>query len=49
MITNKGKSIVGKFLLGQTSSFASHIAVGCGAAPLSANSFSVTNTCRLEQ
>jgi hypothetical protein len=30
-------------LLGQTSSFASHIAVGCGATPLSANSFVVTN------
>lgn len=43
MITNKGKSIIGKFLLGQTSSFASHIAVGCGATPLSANSFVVTN------
>jgi hypothetical protein len=43
MITNKGKSIIGKFLLGQTSTFASHIAVGCGATPLSANSFSVTN------
>jgi hypothetical protein len=43
MITNKGKSIIGKFLLGQTSTFASHIAVGCGATPLSDNSFSVTN------
>lgn len=43
MITNKGKTIVGKFLLGQTSSYASHIAVGCGATPLSENSFSVTN------
>lgn len=43
MITNKGKSIIGKFLLGQTSTFASHIAIGCGATPLSANSFVVTN------
>jgi hypothetical protein len=34
MITNKGKSIVSKFLLGQTGTFASHIAVGCGATPL---------------
>lgn len=43
MITNKGKSIIGKFLLGQTSTFASHLAVGCGATPLSYNSFVVTN------
>jgi hypothetical protein len=34
MITNKGKTIIGKFLLGQTTSYASHIAVGCGATPL---------------
>jgi hypothetical protein len=34
MITNKGKTIISKFLLGQTTSYASHIAVGCGATPL---------------
>jgi hypothetical protein len=34
MITNKGKTIISKFLLGQTASYASHIAVGCGATPL---------------
>jgi hypothetical protein len=34
MITNKGKTIIGKFLLGQTTTYASHIAVGCGAAPV---------------
>ena len=34
MITNKGKTVVSKFLLGQTASYASHIAVGCGATPL---------------
>lgn len=33
MITNKGKQIVTKFLLGQTPSYASHIAIGCGALP----------------
>lgn len=34
MITNTGKNIIGKYLLGQTGSFASHIAVGCGKKPL---------------
>lgn len=42
-ITNKGKTIINKFLLGQTTSYASHIAIGCGALPVSANSFSVNN------
>ena len=35
MITNKGKSIIGKYLLGQAPSFASYIAVGCGPQALS--------------
>lgn len=35
MITNKGKEVIGKFLLGQAPEFASHIAVGCGAKPIS--------------
>lgn len=34
MITNTGKSIIGKYLLGQTTSYASHIAIGCGKKPL---------------
>lgn len=34
MITNTGKNIIGKYLLGQAPSFASHIAVGCGKKPL---------------
>ena len=34
MITNKGKSILGKYLLGQTPAYASYIAIGCGARPL---------------
>jgi len=34
MITDKGRNILSKYLLGQTSSYASHIAVGCGARPL---------------
>jgi hypothetical protein len=34
MITDKGKSIIGKYLLGQTSAYASYIAIGSGAQPL---------------
>jgi hypothetical protein len=34
MITNTGKQIVGRFLVGQTGSYASHLAIGCGAKPL---------------
>lgn len=37
MITNKGKEIISKFLLGQTPSYGSHIAIGCGAVPLDSN------------
>lgn len=37
MITNTGKEIIGKFLLGQAPEFATHIAVGCGAQPLFPN------------
>jgi hypothetical protein len=34
MITNAGKDIIAKYLLGQTSSYATHLAIGCGAEPL---------------
>lgn len=34
MITSTGKSIILKYLLGQLPSYASYIAVGCGARPL---------------
>jgi len=34
MITNTGKSILGKYLLGQAPAYASYIAVGCGSQPL---------------
>jgi hypothetical protein len=34
MITDKGKSILAKYLLGQTPSYASYIALGCGPKPL---------------
>ena len=43
MITNVGKSIITKYLLGQSPAYASHIAIGCGTKPLTAISFSVTN------
>jgi hypothetical protein len=34
MITNTGKNILAKYLVGQTPSYASHIAVGCGPKPI---------------
>lgn len=34
MITDDGKDIIAKYLIGQVPSFATHIAVGCGAKPL---------------
>ena len=40
MITNNGKEIIAKFLLGQAPSYATHIALGCGAKPNSTGDFS---------
>jgi len=37
MITDSGKEIIAKYLLGQIPSYASHISIGCGARPLDAN------------
>lgn len=37
MITDKGKEIISKYLLGQTPTYASHISIGCGAVPLDSN------------
>jgi hypothetical protein len=37
MITNTGKNILAKYLIGQAPSYASHIAVGCGATPLASD------------
>jgi hypothetical protein len=34
MITNTGKQILAKYLISQTPSYASHIAIGCGARPV---------------
>jgi hypothetical protein len=37
MITNDGKQIIAKFLLGQAPDFATHIVAGCGKVPLYPN------------
>jgi hypothetical protein len=37
MITNNGKEIISKYLLGQVPSYATHLAIGCGPRPLDAN------------
>jgi hypothetical protein len=37
MITEDGKGILAKYLIGQAPSYASHIAIGCGAKPLASN------------
>ena len=34
MITNTGKTIIAKYLIGQAPAYASYIAIGCGATPL---------------
>lgn len=35
MITNTGKQIIGRYLIGLTDTYASHLVLGCGAKPLS--------------
>jgi hypothetical protein len=42
MITNTGKSIIIKYLLGQAPAYASYIAAGCGALPVKQISFPVS-------
>ena len=37
MITDTGKGIIGKYLLGQAPAYASYIAIGCGPTPLDTN------------
>jgi hypothetical protein len=34
MITNDGKAVLSKYLLGQAPAYATHISIGCGAKPL---------------
>jgi hypothetical protein len=43
MITNTGKNILAKYLIGQAPGYASHIAFGCGPKPLTNISVAVTN------
>lgn len=47
MITNDGKEIIGKFLIGQAPNFATHIAAGVGAQPLFPNQ--ALNASRIEE
>lgn len=52
MITNDGKQIIAKFLLGQAPDFATHIAAGCGEFPLFPNepiSASTQNAMKLKK
>jgi hypothetical protein len=37
MITNGGKEIISKYMLGQVNAYATHLSVGCGAFPLRLN------------
>ncbi len=37
MITDIGKKIIGKYLIGQAPAYASYIAIGCGPTPLNTN------------
>jgi hypothetical protein len=43
MITNTGKEIMVKYLLGQAPDYASYIALGCGSKPLNQLTFNVIN------
>jgi hypothetical protein len=43
MITNTGKSIMAKYLVGQAPAYASYIAIGCGAKPLKGLEFEISN------
>jgi hypothetical protein len=38
MITNTGKNILAKYLVGQAPAYASYIAIGCGATPINTDS-----------
>lgn len=43
MITNTGKSIMAKYLVGQSPAYASYVAIGCGAKPLKGLEFAIVN------
>jgi hypothetical protein len=48
MITNKGKEIISKYMLGQVPSYATHISLGCGSKPNSTGDFSEKQTMDFE-
>lgn len=37
MITNSGKELISKYLIGQVPAYATHLSIGCGAIPLDLN------------
>jgi hypothetical protein len=43
MITNTGKSMIGRYLVNQSAGFAEYLAIGCGTKPVSGMTFSITN------
>lgn len=47
MITTSGSLILGKYLINQAPSYASHIAVGCGAEPRTYVSFTISSKARV--
>lgn len=49
MITNQGKEIISRYLLSQVPSYATHIAVGCGATPLDGNDTAPSTITLLEK
>lgn len=48
MITNSGKEIIAKYMLGQSPTYATHIALGCGSKPNSTGDFSAKQTMDFE-
>lgn len=48
MITNNGKEIIAKYMLGQAPSYATHISLGCGAEPGVTGDFSTKETMDFE-
>lgn len=49
MITNNGKDLISKYLLGQVPTYATHISIGCGAVPLGVNDSMPNNIYGKEQ
>ena len=49
MITNQGKEIISRYLLSQVPSYATHIAVGCGAVTLDGNDTAPSTITLLEK